>query len=1316
MAYAGDAAMYDVPDAADPLSLPPHGTEVFVGGLARGATADQLREFASEAGDVHSVKLIKDPTNPEQNKGYGFVKFMGREAAITAMDRLSGRELADFPGHRVRVQPSQAKHRLFIGGLPHHLDRGGLEAALDGRVRGLENVEMVMSKENPDYNRGFAFLEFYNSACAQLAKSALSQSDFMIGDRNPTVDFAEPSSKESAASGVKQVFVGNLPEGASEERLREAFALFGEIERVHIPRPRESEAFPRFGFVHFSERLAAMRAVEAPVKPEIDGQPLNVRYGRGDQREQQQRDGRGGGGARGGGGGGDYGAGGGSGGGSYGGGGGGSYGGGGGGSYGGSGGSGGTGVGSSSMVPSAGGMLGGGMMGAMLGGGLVPMIPVQLPNGQIGYMAATNVAAAAMGGGMLGGGMIGGGMMGAGAMGGGGDRGPRGMVAAAAAAARTAVAEGAGAAAAAGAAASDISLIEGWGTHDLTIVMPAQGLPAAQQQLTSALANLRHTFVVADATLPDCPLTFASEGFLHMTGYSKEEVLGHNCRFLQGEGTDPKTVRALGDAVRNGKPITTRLLNYQKDGTPFWNMLTMTPIRDDTGRVVKFVGVQVDVTGKTEGKAELDQEGVPFLVHYDQRLRDNVVKPVVDDVLTAFQIDEGMEPKRMSRGSGNSPLPRVALDLATTVERIQNNFVIADPTLPDCPIVFASDSFLQLSGYRREEVLGRNCRFLQGRDTDRRTVGELKQAIREGKEITVRILNYHKDGAPFWNMLTLAGRGAASRAGGRAAAAAPPDPPRPCHARAAPRRDVEGRPRFLVGVQIDVTERPTSTEGLQAASMVGAAIKEMSWVGVDPWATFPAGLARPKPHRAGDPAAAALRRLVGREGKLRLRHFTRLRQLGSGDVGMVDLVVLGPPGGRGGGGAEAPPRFALKSLNKREMLERNKACANAARAHARGARGPGAAARSARGGVGRVRTEERILSTVDHPFLATLYATMQTDSHLHFLLEYCDGGELYALLNAQPAKRLAEEAVRFYAAEVLLALQDLKPENILLTASGHCKLTDFDLSFCQGTTEPSLATPASLHIGVAAGEQAAAAQEQQQQQQCGAPDPRQQPPGPGPGSAAAAGSNLPRYLLVAQPTGRANSFVGTEEYLAPEVITGLGHNSMVDWGSRRDATFDNVLKQPLAFAEAPAVSPEVKDLISKLLTKDPLRRLGAAAGADEVKLHPWFAGINWALIRHQPTPHVLERRPTPAGSTAPPSAGATSPHSSMPASPMAGDASAATAAGRGEAQGSVEHLRPGAGPGGGSATAKLAAAANQAVAASQAAGKGGGQPGHIEGF
>ena len=304
--------------------------------------------------------------------------------------------------------------------------------------------------------------------------------------------------------------------------------------------------------------------------------------------------------------------------------------------------------------------------------------------------------------------------------------------------------------------------------------------------------------------------------------------------------------------MRSGTSITLRLLNYRKDGTPFWNLLTMTPIKDGSGKVVKHVGVQVrgaflalagaqvwsggpaggmwqwqagalpvqlhracawtlgqrrsrfwrspgcqprllpcpsarspqvDVSARTEGRTLTDAAGVPVLVHYEGRLKEGLARPAVDQVVAAVARGEGRGPQRFSFGAASCPHHRDALDLATTVERIQSvserlappgshgmlprlpagllachcggpsrmhpvcfslgsqpgtlptpclpaiicpaaslptqptshprhvclqNFVISDPSLPDCPIVFASDAFLELTGYPREEVLGRN--------------------------------------------------------------------------------------------------------------------------------------------------------------------------------------------------------------------------------------------------------------------------------------------------------------------------------------------------------------------------------------------------------------------------------------------------------------------------------------------------------------------------------------------------------------------------------------------------------------------------------
>jgi PAS domain-containing protein len=182
---------------------------------------------------------------------------------------------------------------------------------------------------------------------------------------------------------------------------------------------------------------------------------------------------------------------------------------------------------------------------------------------------------------------------------------------------------------------------------------------------------------------------------------------------LQGEATDPAEVVKVRDAIKNGRSQSVRLLNYKKDGTPFWNLLTVTPVYAADGSLSKFIGVQVDVTSKTEGAAFTDASGVPLLVKYQDRFKQTVVHDIVEDVSVAVHSAEPTIQAQKKVGSQPKAFPRVAIDLASTVERIQQAFVVSDPNLPDCPIVFASDAFLELSGFSRFEVLGRNCRFLQ---------------------------------------------------------------------------------------------------------------------------------------------------------------------------------------------------------------------------------------------------------------------------------------------------------------------------------------------------------------------------------------------------------------------------------------------------------------------------------------------------------------------------------------------------------------------------------------------------------------------------
>ncbi|SIO06907.1 PAS domain S-box-containing protein [Rhodovulum sp. ES.010] len=98
--------------------------------------------------------------------------------------------------------------------------------------------------------------------------------------------------------------------------------------------------------------------------------------------------------------------------------------------------------------------------------------------------------------------------------------------------------------------------------------------------------------VISDPSLPDNPMIYVSEEFERQTGYTADEAVGRNCRFLQGPDTDPHAVEAIRHALRAQTPFSIDLLNYRKDGSPFVNRLRIRPIFDDQGRLMYFAGAQ----------------------------------------------------------------------------------------------------------------------------------------------------------------------------------------------------------------------------------------------------------------------------------------------------------------------------------------------------------------------------------------------------------------------------------------------------------------------------------------------------------------------------------------------------------------------------------------------------------------------------------------------------------------------------------------------------------------------------------------------------
>ncbi|MFB6352990.1 MAG: bacterio-opsin activator domain-containing protein [Halobacteriales archaeon] len=113
---------------------------------------------------------------------------------------------------------------------------------------------------------------------------------------------------------------------------------------------------------------------------------------------------------------------------------------------------------------------------------------------------------------------------------------------------------------------------------------------------------------ISDPDRPDNPLIYANEAFERVTGYPAAEVVGRNCRFLQGAETDPEAVAALREAIDAAEPVTVELVNYTRDGEPFWNEVTVAPLRDAEGRVTNYVGFQVDVTQRKEAQLALADE------------------------------------------------------------------------------------------------------------------------------------------------------------------------------------------------------------------------------------------------------------------------------------------------------------------------------------------------------------------------------------------------------------------------------------------------------------------------------------------------------------------------------------------------------------------------------------------------------------------------------------------------------------------------------------------------------------------------------------
>ncbi|KAH8494612.1 hypothetical protein H0E87_021119 [Populus deltoides] len=354
-------------------------------------------------------------------------------------------------------------------------------------------------------------------------------------------------------------------------------------------------------------------------------------------------------------------------------------------------------------------------------------------------------------------------------------------------------------------------------------------------------------------------------------------------------------------------------------------------------------------------------------------------------------------------------------------------------------------------------------------------------------------------------------------------------------------------------------------------------------------------------HRKCDPHWSAIKTAtnLSTDSKLHLRHLKLLRHLGTGNLGRVFLCQL-----RDCNNAN----FALKVIDKDSLTNKK---------------------------LSHVQMEGEILSMLDHPFLPTLYAHLEVSHYTCLLIDYCPNGDLHSLLRKQPGNRLPVQAVKFFAAEVLVALEylhalgvvyrDLKPENILLREDGHIMLSDFDLCF-KADVVPTF--DRRVHKKRMAGSTRRG--------------------GGCFGTVNRRGVEEEEVVeeeFVAEPTAASSrSCVGTHEYLAPELLSGNGHGNGVDWwafgvlvyellngttpfkGGSKESTLRNIASSKhvtfrVMEGEGKGME-EARDLVEKLLVKNPRQRLGCVKGATDIKRHPFFDGIKWPLIRNYKPPEV----------------------------------------------------------------------------------------------
>ncbi|XP_043862376.1 heterogeneous nuclear ribonucleoprotein R isoform X17 [Drosophila santomea] len=248
-------------------NVPGNGCEVFCGKIPKDMYEDELIPLFENCGIIWDLRLMMDPMTGT-NRGYAFVTFTNREAAVNAVRQLDNHEIK--PGKCLKINISVPNLRLFVGNIPKSKGKDEILEEFGKLTAGLYEVIIYSSPDDKKKNRGFCFLEYESHKAASLAKRRLGTGRIKVWGCDIIVDWADPQEEpdEQTMSKVKVLYVRNLTQDVSEDKLKEQFEQYGKVERV--------KKIKDYAFIHFEDRDSAVEAMRGLNGKEIGASNIEV--------------------------------------------------------------------------------------------------------------------------------------------------------------------------------------------------------------------------------------------------------------------------------------------------------------------------------------------------------------------------------------------------------------------------------------------------------------------------------------------------------------------------------------------------------------------------------------------------------------------------------------------------------------------------------------------------------------------------------------------------------------------------------------------------------------------------------------------------------------------------------------------------------------------------------------------------------------------------------------------------------------------------------------------------------------------------------